>query len=122
MNSENYALCRQAGGELLETSWGRLLWTASRQIGNSQSMSFGRVTIRAGETNPRHRHPNCDEILHLLSGRLEHFLSGARIIMEAGDTIAIPQGAWHQARSIGDEDAEIVICFSSAERLTEIAT
>jgi quercetin dioxygenase-like cupin family protein len=84
-------------------------------------MSFGRVTIRAGEANPRHRHPNCDEILHLLSGRLEHSLSGTKCIMEAGDTISIPQGAWHQARAIGDEDAEVVICFSSADRLTEIA-
>lgn len=84
-------------------------------------MSFGRVTIRAGEANPRHRHPNCDEILHLLSGRLEHSLAGTKHLMEAGDTIAIPQGAWHQARAIGDEDAEIVICFSSAERLTEMA-
>jgi quercetin dioxygenase-like cupin family protein len=121
MNSENNPLCRQADGELLETSWGRLVWSASRQIGNSQTMSFGRVTIRAGEENPRHRHPNCDEILHLLSGRLEHSLAGKKIIMEAGDTIAIPQGAWHQARSIGDVDAEIVICFSSAERLTEMA-
>lgn len=121
MNTENNPLCRQADGEVLETSWGHLVWTASRRIGNSQSMSFGRVVIRAGEANPRHRHPNCDEILHLLSGRLEHSLAGAKIIMEAGDTIAIPQGAWHQARAIGDEDAELVICFSSAERLTEIA-
>jgi quercetin dioxygenase-like cupin family protein len=121
MNSENKALCRQADGELQETSWGRLRWTASRKVGNSETMSFGRVTIRAGEANPRHRHPNCDEILHLLSGRLEHSLSGAKLIMEAGDTISIPQGAWHQARALGDEDAEIVICFSSADRLTEIA-
>ncbi len=83
-------------------------------------MSFGRVTIRAGKENPRHRHPNCDEILHVLSGCLEHTLGDERFTMEPGDTISIPEGIWHQAHVIGEEDAEIVICFSSADRITEI--
>ncbi len=82
-------------------------------------MTFGRVTIRAGQANPRHRHPNCDEILHLLAGRVEHSLGLERCIMEAGDTISIPGGAWHNARALGDEDAEMVICFSSPDRQTE---
>jgi quercetin dioxygenase-like cupin family protein len=121
MNTENKAICRGAAGEVIEASWGRLVWTASRQVGNSQTMSFGRVTIRAGQENPRHRHPNCDEILHLLSGRLEHSLAGETFVLEAGDTVSIPQGVWHQARAVGEENAEIVICFSSADRLTEVA-
>ena len=41
--------------------------------------------------------------------------------MEAGDTVSIPQGVWHQLRALGDQDVEIAICFNSADRLTEIA-
>jgi uncharacterized cupin superfamily protein len=48
------------------------------------------VTIKAGQANPRHRHPNCDEILHLISGRLEHTLGDERMILELGDSISIP--------------------------------
>ena len=122
MNVENKALCRAADAQILENPWGQIAWTASRQVGNSETMTFGRTTIRAGQENPRHRHPNCDEILHVLSGRLEHLLDGQWLVMEPGDTISIPQGSWHQARALGGQDAEVVICFSSADRMTEIAS
>jgi quercetin dioxygenase-like cupin family protein len=106
-------------GELLDQPWGRLTWLASRKLGNSSTMTFGRVIIPAGQTNPRHRHPNCDEILHLLSGRLDHSLGDAHFILEPGDTISIPAGQWHNASALDGVDAEMVICFSSADRETE---
>jgi len=113
-------MCHVADGEVLDTAWGRILWTASQQVGNSTTMTFGRATIRAGHQNPRHRHPNCDELLHVLSGRIEHTLGEECCTLEPGDTISIPQGVWHQARAFEGADAEIVICFSSADRLTEL--
>ena len=120
MSSEFNALCRAADGEVIETAWGRLVWTASGAVENSTTMSVGRATIRAGMENPRHRHPNCDEILHLIAGRIEHLQDGKTCIMEPGDSICIPKGEWHHARAIGNEDAQIVICFDSPNRLTEV--
>lgn len=108
-----------AEGILVDQSWGKLIWLVSRELGNSTSMTFGRVIIPAGQVNPRHRHPNCDEILHLLRGRLEHSLGDEKLLLNPGDTISIPAGQWHNARSLDGVDAEMVICFSSAERQTE---
>jgi quercetin dioxygenase-like cupin family protein len=81
---------------------------------------MGRAMIRAGMENPRHRHPNCDEILHVVSGRVEHIQDGQSCILEPGDTVSIPKGVWHQARALGGEDAHVVICFDSPNRLTEV--
>jgi quercetin dioxygenase-like cupin family protein len=120
MSSIQKAMCRARDGEMLETAWGGITWTASRLVGNSETMTFGRAIIRAGRSNPRHRHPDCDEILHVLSGRLEHTLGEERCTMGSGDSISIPQGVWHQARALDEEDVEVVICFSSADRLTEV--
>ncbi len=106
-------------GELIDQPWGKLTWLASRSLGNSGKMTFGHVIIPADQTNPRHRHPNCDEILHLLSGRLRHSLNAETYVLEAGDTISIPAGAWHNAAALDGKDAEMVICFSSADRATE---
>ena len=108
-----------AEGNLIDQAWGKLTWLASRELGNSTTMTFGRVTIPAGQTNPRHRHPNCDEILHLLSGRLEHSLGEQKFLLNPGDTISIPAGQWHTAHALDGRDAEMVICFSSADRETE---
>jgi quercetin dioxygenase-like cupin family protein len=102
-----------------EFEWGRIEWLVSRELGNSETMTVGRVMIRAGQTNFVHRHPNCDEVLHLLRGRLEHSVGDETFLMDAGDTISIPTGAWHNARSIGTEDALMLVCYSSADRQTE---
>ncbi|MBC8101054.1 MAG: cupin domain-containing protein [Cytophagales bacterium] len=110
---------KPADGEVLDLPWGRIVWLVSRSLGNSSTMTFGRVTINAGAANPRHRHPNCDEILHLVSGRLEHSLGEERFLMEPGDSISIPTGIYHNARALGDSDAQMVIAFSSADRETE---
>jgi quercetin dioxygenase-like cupin family protein len=112
-------VCKSTEGELIDAPWGRLMWLANRKLGNSTTMTFGRVIIPANQTNPRHRHPNCDEILHLLSGRIEHSLAEERYILEPGDTVSIPAGEWHNARALDGVDAEMVICFSSADRETE---
>ena len=116
---DSHALARASAGEVLEFPWGRITWIVSRKLGNSMAMTFGRVLMRAGMSNPRHRHPNCDEILHLLSGRIDHTLGEESLVMEAGDTISIPAGVWHQARALDGADAEMVIAFSSADRETE---
>ena len=115
----NSPVRKSTEGELIDAPWGKLTWYVSRQLGNSTTMTFGRVIIPANRTNPRHRHPNCDEILHLLAGRIEHSLEDERFILEAGDTLSIPAGPWHNARALGGLDAEMVICFSSADRETE---
>lgn len=119
-NSKIQTAVTSAGqGEVLDLDWGRIVWQTSRSLGNSTTMTFGLVTINAGQSNPRHRHPNCDEILHVLSGQIEHTLGDERLIMNAGDTISIPTGEWHNAAALGDQDAQMVICFSSADRETE---
>jgi quercetin dioxygenase-like cupin family protein len=115
----NSPVCKSTEGEFIDAPWGKLTWLASRKLGNSTTMTFGRVIIPANQTNPRHRHPNCDEILHLLSGRIEHSLADKKFTLEPHDTISIPAGQWHNARALDGVDAEMVICFSSADRETE---
>ena len=105
--------------EVIDCPWGTLTWHVSAALGNSSAMTFGIATILPGQINPRHRHPNCDEILHLLKGRLEHSLGEQKFLLNPGDTISIPAGQWHNARALDGQDAEMVICFSSADRETE---
>lgn len=97
-------------------SWGRLEWMVSGALGNSETMTVGRCHIAPGEANPRHYHPNCDEVLHVLRGTIEHTVDDELISMGPGDTISIPTGAWHNARNVGTDDAVFVITFSSADR------
>jgi len=100
------------------TPWGSLTWFASKELNNSENMTIGKCIIKAGEENPRHVHPNCEEILHVLKGTISHSYNSEEKIMETGDTISIPAGIPHNARNIGNTEAELLISFSSAERRT----
>jgi quercetin dioxygenase-like cupin family protein len=99
--------------------WGSLRWVAGRDQGNSDDVTVGLVTINAGCSNPRHGHPNCDEVLYLLAGTLEHTLDDECVLMHAGDTLSIRRGVHHNARNVGDTDAELLVVFSSADRRIE---
>lgn len=99
-----------------DQEWGSLRWFASQSLGNANGLTLGRVRIKHGQANPRHCHPGCEEVLHLLSGCLEHTIGSERVILNPGDTISIPAGVFHNATAIGDEDADMIVAFSSAIR------
>jgi type 1 glutamine amidotransferase len=101
---------------VINEDWGSLTWLASKQVGNAEGLTLGRVIIKAGRSNPRHRHPKCEEVLYLLSGRLEHTAGDATFTLSAGDTITIAPGVFHNATCIGDEDADMIVVYSEGTR------
>ena len=96
--------------------WGSLCWLASAGIGNAEGLTLGRVVIKQGQSNPRHAHTGCEEVLYLLRGRLEHTVGDDSYSMEAGDTVTIPAGDFHNAISVGDEDADMIVAYASGSR------
>ena len=95
---------------------GHLRWFASGQIGNSQTTTFGQCVLKPGYENPRHYHPNCEEILQVVHGQIDHALADEVFAMEAGDTIVIPANVVHKARNTGSDEAVLLIIFSTPER------
>lgn len=114
--TEKVVPARPADNEIEDHEWGRLVWMVSGRLGNSTELTVGRCYIKPGQQNPRHYHPNCDEVLHVLQGTIEHSVGADRVRMSAGDTISIPRGVVHNARNIGGDEAVFVITFSAADR------
>ncbi len=107
---------RPSQNQVLEQPWGRLSWFVSGALGNSETLTVGRALIRPGQSNPRHYHPNCDEVLRVARGRILHTMGDRSVEMNEGDTVSIPMGVPHNARNIGTVDAVLDISFSSADR------
>ena len=110
---------RKGANDVVTLPWGRTAWCVSRQLGNSEALTVGRVHVRAGMDAPPHRHPNCEEVLHVVSGRIEQTIADATFTLESGDTAVIPPGVWHRIRALGQHDAHLIVCFSAAHRVTE---
>jgi mannose-6-phosphate isomerase-like protein (cupin superfamily) len=71
---------------------------------------------RRHRPNSRRYHLNCDEVLHVLQRRILHSVDDEIEELGPGDTASIPSGALHNARNSGDEEAQFVIAFPSADR------
>jgi quercetin dioxygenase-like cupin family protein len=81
--------------------------------------TFGVVTIYQGQRNPLHLHPNCEEVLYVISGGCEHTLGEATYRLTSGMLIRIPRGVPHNARCVSADPLVAVVAFSSPNRLVE---
>ncbi len=100
-------------------SWGELVWLVGENETPGAEQTLGVVTIEAGKRNPLHSHPNCEELLYVVSGQAEHKLGDEMFHIEAGDVIRIPRGVPHWAKASADAPLKAVISFSAADRRTE---
>ena len=91
-------------------------------IRGAKELTLGRTTIAVGANNPLHRHPNCEEALYVLSGKINHKIAGTTdVVLSTGQAIVIPRDINHQAINIGSEPAVLLVAFSSGDRQTIIA-
>ena len=98
--------------------WGSIQWLVSDQLQTDSRMTFGFVQIKPGVKNPKHLHPNCDEVLYLLEGELEHSLGEERFRLRPGMAIHIPAGVSHDAINLGQGVARMVVAYSDGDRQT----
>jgi quercetin dioxygenase-like cupin family protein/type 1 glutamine amidotransferase len=103
--------------QVLPQPWGQLTWYVSGALKNSDTMTIGQAIINPGQENPRHYHPNCDEVLHVIKGHILHSMGDRTVEMHDGDTVSIPAGVHHNAKNLGTEPAILSISFSSADRI-----
>ena len=98
--------------------WGGIKWVCNDQIHADSEQTLGLVYINPGEQNPVHYHPNCEELLYVISGECDHRFGDESYHMAAGDTICVPRGVIHNAVNNGWEPVRMLVSFSDADRQT----
>jgi quercetin dioxygenase-like cupin family protein len=102
-----------------QLSWGHISWlVGAKQVAGAEQ-TLGVVTVYTGKRNPLHVHPNCEELLYVLSGECDHKLGNEVFHLTPGMVICIPRGTAHWARCTSDEPLVAVISFSSPDRRTD---
>lgn len=110
-----YRSADEANARRIDEEWGSLTWLTSQALTGSDT-TLGRVIIKKGRSNPKHSHPNSTEVLYLLTGKLWHVIGDEAVLMQPGDTTAIPAGVPHVAFSVGDQDAEMMVAYPTGQR------
>ena len=99
-------------------SWGTLRWLCNSQLQPGAQQTLGICHIFAGQGNPLHYHPNCEEVLYVLAARGRHSLDGQCVELRPGTIVRVPTGVKHNLINEGNETMVCIIAFSSGDRQT----
>jgi quercetin dioxygenase-like cupin family protein len=81
---------------------GELTESAMRETLEKQGYTVSRYVYPPGTYFPDHTHEE-DKIDAVLSGQFMMRLEGEMVILEAGDSLAVPRGVAHSAEVVGHE-------------------
>ena len=95
--------------------WGWIRWLLNGQIDPNAEITLGLVQMQSNQVNTRHVHPNSAEVLHVISGSLEHLVGQRWVTLKAGDTLRIPKGVPHQGRT--NEGFKALLVYDTPRRI-----
>jgi quercetin dioxygenase-like cupin family protein len=98
------------------TGFGRVNWAVREAHPDGAEVTLGVAEWMPGKGNPRHIHPNCEEVLLVLEGEVEHALEDETTVLRAGDLIVIPRNARHRVTNRSPAIARTLMVFSSPDR------
>jgi len=101
-----------------QSAWGTLQWVCNEKLMPGAAQTVGLATILPGKHNPVHFHPNCEEVLYVISGQGLHSYDGRTVPLQAGMTIRIPAKVKHNLMNTGTDTLRTLISFSSGDRKT----
>ena len=76
-------------------------------------IKVGIVTYEAGEAPPPHSHPNDEQWIYMLEGRLTHLLGDEIVTVGPGDLVHIPRNTVHGIRLL-ESPCRFFTCKSPA--------
>ncbi|MDX1643418.1 MAG: cupin domain-containing protein [Thermoanaerobaculia bacterium] len=85
-----------------ETRDGPLSEGALKEKLEERGYSVSRYTYPPGTTFPDHAH-GVEKVDAVLSGRFRITMGGEKVVLEAGDTVLVPQGTVQSAEVVGEK-------------------
>ncbi len=110
---------RNVGSAPEPTDFGSVQWAVRSGDPEGAEQTAGLAVFDAGKGNVEHVHPNCEEIVYVLDGEVEHTLGKQATRLRAGDLIVVPRGVAHRLVNHGSGPARTYIVFSSPDRQFE---
>ena len=108
-----------ASASMPEMSWNILGQTYVPKQLSENSMSW-HATFPAGTFVPPHMHPNQDEFVYVLEGKLDFWLAGKESQAGIGDLARMPQGIPHGIFNKSGQTVKCLFWVSPTRKLFEL--
>ena len=101
-------------GQTVTPPVGESLTFKARDEQTGGALTAFESTPGPGQGPPLHRHPDQDEAIYVLAGRLRVRLEETIHEAPAGSFVFIPRGATHTWQNAGDDPARLLVIFAPA--------
>ncbi len=119
--NQNLNKTEAAPTKLYAEEWGTMEWLVDDSLISGANMSVALMVVKKEMNPPAHRHPNSNEMIHVLQGTVELTLDGEKAILKHGDSLFTPAGTVHQLKNLGNEDLKMMVTYSEGKRIYEKA-
>ena len=88
--------------------WGKLRWMSHPPSTGAGQLTVIEVNISPGEGHDFHKHPDQEEVIYCISGKVEQWLDREKRILGPGDSVFIGADVVHASFNVGDDDAQLL--------------
>jgi len=81
--------------------WGKLRWMSNPPTTGATNLTVIEVNISPGEGHNFHKHPDQEEVIYVIAGKVEQWLDREKRILGPGDSVFIGADVVHASFKIG---------------------
>jgi quercetin dioxygenase-like cupin family protein len=101
-----FVIAKETPPEVLD--WGQLRWMSNPPSTDARQLTVIDVTLTPGKGHNFHKHPDQEEVIYVVAGKVEQWVDRERRILGPGDCAYIPANVVHASFNVGDGDAKVV--------------
>jgi len=87
--------------------WGQLRWLSNPPSTGAAALTVIDVTLAPGKGHDFHKHPDQEEVLLIVAGRVEQWVDREQRILGPGDSAYVPKDVVHASFNAGEGEARI---------------
>ncbi|MEQ8767836.1 MAG: cupin domain-containing protein [Planctomycetota bacterium] len=97
-----------------ELPWGPHDWLCRPGLTDAKKLLVVRVHMPAGKAHQFHRHPEMEEVLYVLEGRVEQWVGQEKKVLGPGELAHIPLNEVHGSYNVFEEPVKFLAILSPA--------
>jgi quercetin dioxygenase-like cupin family protein len=103
---------KQAGMTVDHLDWGTMGWRTRPENTGCKTFVVMDVTLEPGFGHDFHKHPEQDELITVLSGKIEQWIEQEKTILEVGDSVYLDKEVVHASFNVGDETVRMMVVLA----------
>jgi quercetin dioxygenase-like cupin family protein len=94
-----------------DEDWVTRRWVCHPASTGAKQLTVIDATLAHGQGHSFHSHPNQEEVVFVIAGKVEQWVDREKRILNFGDAAFIPAGMVHASFNVGEGDARLVAIF-----------